>query len=745
MSTTVDRYWEAITKYQKEYNYSPVEKEIPNIPGKVFISPRKRTKLVCLITSSLVEYSTLDILRKVGTLEVFNSITELEIFYKELIPDSDKYYYISVATKDYDIPLSIIDQSVQLRLSSFQPLFEAAGEKSQTNNDAADNLLCKILSEGADTTQMKRSVLQAMILLCINEQEEIEESELLEMVKSKLNVKEKGLKNQIDYLKGKGRIESTGDSPILYKLSQREAISLRAIIEESKEEEIRFKSSFREVLSKYDILAHEEELLVNLKRLINKSLASALNNYENAINAAFAQLSQSLSDMIGKESAEKCIEDFKGVCKENPFLNRICASESFCQLYNSNKIEKYINGKTKTIYLDTPVVVYYLCSLNEYHARGIIWANKYFNSVLSLLSLGGNKIEFKVYEEYLKEIAGEIQKALRIAWFKDNYSGLGQLETSNTFYNYYLFLKGQLSDPSLSFNSFLSKIGIKEKNPELPSFNEITVKRLKSIFENTLIQVESKASFSGEIVEDVKAEYEEMLHSDRKNKTMGAMYNDVRQALFLLTTPELDYSRCDYYLASWDYSIMDLRDTILKTMGKPSSLFMVYNPGALTNRIAFSTFNAEKIDYSLWAYADKTDQISEHYKALFDDVLVPLFSGSGAKLSPLPGKILDIYDSFKKSTTPEDTEVRTEKGVPIEQIITEVRDRLVQQKISEREFKSFLQEPAMCDFLESFFQHTLDLMMKKEEYSKEIDVFMRNLKDYLEKLNAAQRSRVPLS
>lgn len=740
MESISDQYWQAIFQYQEDKNYTLSPERIQELTGKVFTSKRGRKKLVDLITSSFVESKVLGIVQIVGSTEQAQSIDEVELFLLEEVPEKDIAYFQQVSREKYDVPLTVIDRRCQYSLSPFMSIVQPSDSVSLSEFSASEKLLCKVLSEGADTLQIKKSVLQSLILLLIYEKGEINRKELLSKVNEKLKINEKGLNNQINSLLSQKRIEYTDNSKTQIRLSQKEMVSINDIIIESENDERSFGASFEEVLARYKIEENAAALLSHLRELITASLEVAFLNYDQAVTNAFDKFSNYLKDILDEASVKPCLDDLKRICSSNPFLNRACASDSFCKLYNSGRLEKYVNGKTNTVFLDTPVIVYYLCSLNQFHHKGHCWEEKYFVSAVDLISMHGGKLVFKVYEDYLKEVAGEIQKALRLSWFHNNVDIPVCFQTNNTFYNYYLYLKTIEGNSALSFESFLTQLGITQTNPELTKFIDTTAQKLRNILKQTPIIIEERESFLGE--EDMCYEYSIILHDKNKKKTERAIRNDVRQALYLLLSNRLTPSQSDYYLVSWDYSICDLRDEILSTQGDEMRSFKVYNPGAMLSRLALSTFNVSKIDYTLWAFADKTDQISEKYKSLFDDVLVPLFAGEGATKSPLPGELLRIQQSFMEREIPEDAQVRSDQGLPLELIFNDLRDQMRESVISENELKRFLRSADNEDSITKFFTKVIELLLRNIDFESEIKGFVNSIEDWLAKENTAKRSSI---
>jgi hypothetical protein len=165
----------------------------------------------------------------------------------------------------------------------------------------------------------------------------------------------------------------------------------------------------------------------------------------------------------------------------------------------------------------------------------------------------------------------------------------------------------------------------------------------------------------------------------------------------------------------------------------------------MLNRLALSTFNVSKIDYTLWAYADKTDQISEQFKSLFDDVLVPLFAGEGATKSPLPGELLKIQQSFMEREIPEDAQIRSDQGLPLELILNDLRDRMRESAISEIELKRFLCCPDNEDSITTFFSQVIELLLRNLDFESEVSRFVDTIKDWLAQENAKKRSSISLN
>ena len=130
--------------------------------------------------------------------------------------------------------------------------------------------------------------------------------------------------------------------------------------------------------------------------------------------------------------------------------------------------------------------------------------------------------------------------------------------------------------------------------------------------------------------------YSAYLFSERYyEKSAKAIESDVRQAIYFAKKSKED-NMVDFYISSWDTSLYDLRDMVNNELMLTKS-YAIHRPGALLNRLMLKDFkvNDKFLTNEIMVYADRTYELSDKIKSMFDKVILPFFMASENKNSTL--------------------------------------------------------------------------------------------------------------
>lgn len=604
--------------------------------------------------------------------------------------------------------------------------------------DKSTKILYDLLANGKDSTDIKNSFIDSVIISILYEKSPINISDLKKELEYRIQMKFPDIQHSINRLKTDKRVVKDASDSTLLCLSEDEIDSVRDIYATSGMMEREFKEKLSKILSTYNIAFSETifEKLVELYKTCYKSDLDSImpeSEQEPTLKKIFENFKKYLLTLIPRqEEIDSLINEIYGLCEENNYLNRISASESFLGLYKSNKLEKYLNKKKKDIYLDTPAFVYFLCSC--YGAENKDWDNPYYKSVKSLYKLQEehpDQINFCITRGYLQEVVGEIMKALqfsKIATYNYNlFKNLG--ETRNSLINYYFYLKrnGILEENTeteiTSFEDFLIYLCLDNVDVNDKQFYTNTMQALNEFAELNDIQIIEQSGSDN--FWNAKTAYEKILLKDTKNKSRTAIKNDVNQVLLAL---EQDNLR-DCYLATWDNTIYKLRDK-LRADDELSrySYFYIYNPARLSNKIALECFNINRsaLTNEIFAYADSRYDISNRMKSLLE-LIAPFFNKAGKNklirtLAKIRKEQLEVKESEAESRS-------VDKNLPIEDIFIRLlpddemkdKDKTIMEK-----FASFISE----DNNEDFIMGTIDAMMKMDDYMQyDLTEFYRRINE----------------
>lgn len=719
---------------------------------KVYKNKREIKKCIQITTQKFIDTKIKNDLKKVSFMVSSYGYSPKFEFYCTIPVSEEKVNeYKKFAIDNYDIELEVFEAK---RLSQIDcreaidfiySLHEGIVINPETVDlDKSTKILYDLLANGKDSTDIKNSFIDSVIISILYEKSPINISDLKKELEFRIQKNFPDIQHSINRLKTDKRIVKDANDSTLLCLSEAEHDSVRDIYATSGMMEREFKEKLSNILSTYSITFSDsifEKLVELYKTCYNSDLDSTISEseQETTLKKIFENFKKYLLTLIPRqEEIDSLITEIYILCEENNYLNRITASESFLSLYKSNKLEKYLNRKKKDIFLDTPAFVYFLCSC--YGAENKDWDNPYYKSVKSLYKLQEehpDQINFCITRGYLQEVVGEIMKALqfsKIATYNYNlFRNLG--ETRNSLINYYFYLKrnGILEENTetkiTSFEDFLVYLCLDNVDVNDKHFYTETMQALNEFAELNNIQIIEQNG--NDNFRNAKTEYEKILLKDTKNKSRTAIRNDVNQVLLALE----QNSPKDCYLATWDNTIYKLRDKFrADDEFSRYSYFYIYNPARLSNKIALECFNINKsaLTNEIFAYADSRYDISNRMKSLLE-LIAPFFNKAGKnKLMRTLAKIRKEQLEVKES----ETDGRTvDKNLPIEDIFIRLlpddemkdRDKTIMEK-----FASFVSE----DKNEDFIIGVIDAMMKMDDYRQ------YDLTEFHKKINEIEISSI---
>lgn len=729
-----ENFDELVTLFQRSYwkNTEVVNVDGPNDGGtdiKVFQNKRELKKCIQVtVQKDGLELKLKKDLEKVHKRIIdYGYTNQFEFYCSSSISEDRIEEYKKYAIDQFDIVLEVFEAKRLAQLNCKEVIdyiyslhSDVVIKPDQMNIDRATKTLYDLLANGKDTSDIKNSLVDSVIISILFEKAPIDMIGLKEELEKRLGKNLPDILHSVNNLKSDQRIIKGTNDPKLLCLSESEQNNVQEIIASSAKIEKDFCTSFTDILTRYKII-YTQDILDELKKLYKFNYSNDIDDStksdENASIKIFESFKKYLTNLIEKkENVDSLINEIKELCSKNSYLNKISASESFLSLYKSNLLEQYLSQKHKDIYLDTPTFVYLLCSY--YGIEDNDWDNPYYRSMKSLINLKdlySNKISFYITQNYLGEVAGEIKKALLFSQFESYPFFKDMGGTSNTLFNYYEYLKKRElfddEDDIETFSDFIYCLGLENADPNDPQFFKDASRFLAQVADNFDINVVSL--FQNDRYGEIKVYYEKILLAKDKSKSEMAIRNDVNQVIVSLEH-EVDN---DCYMATWDTTIHLLRDKVLsEDEHLRYHYFNICNPARLSNRIALENFNINDsaLTNDIFVYADKRYDISNRVKSLLE-LIAPFLKEKGTGSKKLFKKLGRIRKEQIERKGLEEGHEKEEKNLPIEEIFM----LLIPSKEQEKEDKNIMDKF-------SFFMSSED----NTDYIIDVINQISDLKDY---------------
>lgn len=731
-SLSPERFAEAVMIFERKYLFN----EVVSVDGagdggcdiKLFQNRREQKRCVQITVNKNVKSKLYDDLVKVDKLVSKYKYSSIFDFFCSVCLSDDKINeYKAFAQKTYSIDLNIYDghRLSQLDCPELEEFLYSLvkPDVSVFTLDKATKVLYQMLASGKDTAGIKKCILNSIIVSILFDRGSLSVKELGEEVYSKAKIKVPNIIDTVQELSFDGRVVYNQVRGAV-QLSVSEQNSIKDIIATSGLIEEEFLTQFNDILRRFGVYKPSlaDAILDDVKKLYK-------NFYKSDVDGVMDVSQRELIDSFKLHLKKRChdatitnelYDEIKELCDNNSYLNRITASESFLSLYKSNKLERYINHKKKIIFFDTPAIVYLL--LSKFSDRVISdWVDIDYSSMSSLLSIcdqNKDRIDIRVYREYLYEVAWEVKKALQLSWIDEcpftDYLG----ETSNCFYNYYHHMREndlfEVNESIDSLSDFIYSLGLDNLDASSTYFIADTVKDLESILQDYGVEIVEKERF--DCFSQCKTTYEKQLMLKSKSKSQNAIGNDVSQILYLLTDNAYINDE-DLFFSTWDTTLFDLRDELIRNDDKQEfHYFNICNPAKLSNRIALELFNIDQsaITNDVFQYADKEYDLSKKIKSLRE--LISPILGNKDKVN---SKVIRCLNTIKKEQLQSSDRMINQdkrKSYPIEDILLTMMKEGSQNKEYQQKFISFVNDETYSDYFIKVVEDSLSALLRDGSY-----------------------------
>lgn len=622
-------------------------------------------------------------------------LDQLDFYYNQKVSRSKDEKWKTMAETEYEINLTIYDCNTLAQLNEEYPIIKAKTlellEISTGENlleiDKETKILFDVLSFGKETGEIKKQFINAYIFSFLYSKPGSTIEEIIEHVGQQLDITDvKVYRDNLSAAKGRGEL-TTDESKKMFSLSDSKLVEIKSIYENNELKESLLADGIKKILEQFGlesctvevasflVAAYRENYTVDLNELVHRSFS-----IENSIKKIFESLEKLIiSKGIDEKNAHQISKDLIDLCGENEYLNKIGASILFANLYKSNKLEEYLNNKIQFYYFDTQVLLRLIC-IQYLPESG--YDDIYYLSVKDLYDTIKNSdqdIELGTSFDYLNEVAGHIQEALKLQRF----FSLPRFEKVNTsqnvFYNFYKYaLKNDLIEEDMSLESFFADMLGLDAMPDYdnPHFSYIVSGKLKSIYDVLNIYVVYHEQYDNLHV--VKKEYEIVLSYQDKFRTPTAVNNDVKMIMFLSDKEkhrDRDMNiRSEPFLVTWDKLFYDVRKSIgnAKYQNYQFDYWYIYSPAKLADRLSIMNFklNPKSIDHNIISLTETTFN-TINKSGTFLDILSTFFDKKNLSEIKLANKLLALEEQLLNEK-PEETTI-SEKPSPLVDILLNVR------------------------------------------------------------------------
>lgn len=724
---------------------------------KIFVGKHPVKKCIQLTTQKLIDKKIKeDIQKAYDNINKYGYSYSFEFYWSQAMSEDKINEYQDFARKSYGIDLKVYDAKMlsSINCSSVKKyIYELHGQIGSPNKisiDKSTKILYDLLSIGNNTTDIKTNLIHSFIVFFIHEKGKANISEISKYIKDNLNplIDDTFIVEQINYLRTSKRLITSKENRQIVELSDIEKELIIDLTTQANITQSEFETKFIDILKLYNQEQYFESYYKYVEELYRSHYKFDIDESENNIeysdgtNIVFNNFQSFVAKTLNdKVLSQELVLKIRDLCSNSNHINKICATSSFTSLYKSNKLENYLNQSNRNLYLDTPLIVFLLCFYyGDFEEE---WSDPFYRATTNLILACDNlsdRIAISTMYDYLKEVAGELKKALKTSYFFefDFISDLG--ETKNSFINYYKFLKENNlfdeKDNITDFTDFVISMGFENIDPDSSSFIEDTALCVKDILEHMNIDTIFHKQY--EDFEVLKREYEISLMTQSKIKSNTAADNDLRAIRYIADKENSKRNQdgyCDQILVTWDNTFYDFRKELMKKHSDKYSFFHIYNPPRLLNKISLEKFNinSEIISNDIFAYADANYNISSKVRTLLE-MIAPIIGKSAKKNLKL---IKELSVIRKKEIEEQSTELDIDntRNLPVEELFIDIIKyyQSPDSKNSFSDFTSFFCNEVNNDLIINIFRDNMKIINDEKNKKETLYKLHKHLDEMIEK------------
>ena len=280
---------------------------------------------------------------------------------------------IEKADIEYGISMSIYNEE-QLRndicndeiLKECVTSFSKKDYQPTLKFDKKNKILYELFTTSSNIVNIKNSFIGSYIEYYLLEKGPLRMPDLKRCLEPALpNLPELAFDEAIRRSKDQGNIQIRNG---IYELNEGYKKQLEEIQIITNVTEQRLIEQFEECLNKYGLKELSQEIFNTIIRLYTAQNQSELANLNNNEVPDFSErkivislLSSFINKGINNERALYIVKEILNIISDSEYLNKICKTALFTNLFNSNSLEDYLGKQKRIIFLDTQILLQLIC------------------------------------------------------------------------------------------------------------------------------------------------------------------------------------------------------------------------------------------------------------------------------------------------------------------------------------------------------------------------------------------------
>lgn len=654
-----------------------------------------------------------DLIKAKANSTKYNYLANLDFYISQNVSKESRNFLEDNAEVNHQITLKIFDGNYlaqqsenQTKLKELLYSFHGITVPQKPVFDKNTKIVFDVLTHNSDTIEIKKNFISSFIYSFLYTNPNSTADEIFENINPLLNhsLDRQFFDSELNYLRLKQFVISDKTTK-RHVLSTAKNSEIKTLYNHVETEETLLFSRLGDILSSYSVTIEIENLLKILYKIYEENyeidveeVKETNNSFTNSVKKSFEDLKSFLAgEKVDDLIIDSLAHELIAVCAENEFLNKLSAVHLFTNLFNSDKLEKYLNSKHQEIFVDTQILIRLICVL---YPTDFSFKDIALNSVkifFDTYEKYQGKLKLVTSHDYIEEVTNHLIEALKLKRFLE-LPYISQLGTSkNVFYNTYLELsKNKYFEKEFSFVEFVAEIvGLEIAELDSENYHSLTNKIKRGFTETfdlmgfNIIYHEQYPNYS-----KFKKDYEMDLAHSSKFRSASAINNDLRTILYL-SKKELHintYGQIEEpYLVTWDLSFYSIRKKVMDYSDVDANFWYIYTPLKLVDRLSVMNLNLnpQSINLNIIALTENNFNYSSKNSS-FLDVISSFFNKTDLSKFGIIRKLATLNAQAKEiNSVHELKDFTEEEESPILKVLSEIRNHYTTPN-SEFDFKDVI-------------------------------------------------------
>lgn len=428
----------------------------------------------------------------------------------------------------------------------------------------------------------------------------------------------------------------------------------------------------------------------------------------------------------GKGLAEcrQIVRELLEIVGENEYLNKTSLTGMFTSMFNSNKLEAYMDTQPRIVMLDTQILLRYLSLLYQ----DTDYDDAFYDAVKLLkkqLRDSRNYVTLYTTTGYIQEVVNHLWEAHSLKRFLS----LPYIEdmgpSKNVFFNYYLYLLREEGMAFADFDDFLSQM--LEYDDQIPTGYNVFSKELFPVVADifgvagfkivTIDNIEDMLPFQKAydyILADLGIKYKNPQAKER-DILCSHYLSDERNFINQKTTiPE------EPFFVTLDSTMLPFRKVMVGQFLR--NRYFVYPPMKFANRLAVMNWkvNSENINYNIICLAEKNFMASNDTISMMD-IMSSIMTGDNFNGMATPQQIAALKRQQMDDVTAQDFASRHHDNLPIDLVLNDIHRHYRQPSVNKSyELDKLFRNNDMTDALIRLLKENCVYYMANQRVKKDL-------------------------